>query len=158
MNIQFEKATADDAKKLLDVQIRAFHHDEVMYPDEPLAVGGPPDYDSLDVMLDDIEKQLCYKMVLDGVIIGGITIFNRGGGHYHLHIIHIDPLYHNKGIGSQAMRFIEANHPASKWTLDTPWYATRNQHFYEKLGYIKVGETTESDGFILFSYEKVMMR
>nr|MCU0481776.1 hypothetical protein [Anaerolineae bacterium] len=61
MNIQFEKATADDAQALVDVQIRAFHHDAVMYPDEPLAVGGPPDYDSVAVMLDDIEKQICYK-------------------------------------------------------------------------------------------------
>nr|MCU0480744.1 GNAT family N-acetyltransferase [Anaerolineae bacterium] len=69
---------------------------------------------------------------------------------------HIDPPYHGKGIGTLAMQFIETMHPATKWSLDTPIYATRNQHFYEKLGYIKVGETIEAGGLVLFSYEKVI--
>lgn len=154
MKIQFEKATPDDAQTLMDIQIRTFHHDNTLYPDEPMAVGGPPDYDSLAVMLDDIEKHICYKIVLDSIIIGGITIFYRGEGHYHLHIIHIDPSYQGKGIGSQAMKFIELAHPATKWTLDTPAYAIRNHHFYQKLGYIKVGQQTEDNGFVLWNYEK----
>jgi hypothetical protein len=51
------------------------------------------------------------------------------------------------------MEFIEQTYPAAKWTLDTPLYAVRNQHFYEKLGYVKVAEN-DYDGFILIAYEK----
>jgi hypothetical protein len=44
---------------------------------------------------------------------------------------------------------------AEKWTLETPYLSFRNHHFYEKLGYKKVGETQpEPDGFHLFLYEK----
>ena len=154
MTVSIEKATPEDAQTLMDIQIRAFHHDKTLYPDEPMALGGPPGYDSLDVVLDNIQNHICYKILLDAKIVGGIVIWNRGNGHYHLDIIHIDPPYHGQGIGSQAMKFIESAHPASKWTLDTPAYATRNHHFYQKLGYIKVGEQTEDDGFVLWNYEK----
>jgi len=152
MNLAFEPATPADAQTLIDIQIRAFHEDAKIYPN--VEIGGPPHYDSVEVMLNDIEKHHCHKIVLDGTIIGGLIIMNRGEGHYHLHIIHIHPNYHNRGIGSQAMTFMEATYPATLWSLDTPAYATRNHHFYHKLGYIKIGEVTEPDGFLLFSYKK----
>lgn len=154
MEIRFEKALADDAKKLVEIQIRAFHSDVLLYPD--VAEGGPPDYDSVEVMLDDIEKGYCHKILADGAIVGGIVVFPREEGHFHLHIIQIEPAFHGKGIGKKAMAFIEATYPAKKWTLDTPAYAIRNQHFYETLGYVKVGEATEPDGLLLYSYEKIM--
>ncbi len=37
--------------------------------------------------------------------------------------------------------------------LDTPSYAVRNHHFYEKLGYVKVGEDAR-DGSSLIAYQK----
>jgi RimJ/RimL family protein N-acetyltransferase len=52
------------------------------------------------------------------------------------------------------MQAIERAHPAAmRWTLDTPAYAHRNHHFYEKLGFQKAGEH-DVDGFLLFAYEK----
>lgn len=154
MDIRFEKAEAADAETLVDIQIRAFHSDVALYPD--VEEGGPPEYDSVDVMLDDIAKGYCHKILADGKIIGGIVVFPREDGHFHLHIIQIDPAFHGKGIGKKAMAFIEAAYPATKWTLDTPAYATRNQHFYGNLGYVKVGEALEPDGLLLYSYEKIM--
>jgi len=43
-----------------------------------------------------------------------------------------------------------------KWSLDTPYLSYRNHHFYEKMGYKKVGETQLEKGskFRLFEYEK----
>ena len=152
MEILFEKASAVDAEKMLEVQIRAFHDDARLYPE--VGLGGPPDYDSLETMLKEIETSLCHKILVDGEIAGGIIAWDEGEGIYHLHILVIDPDYHNLGIGTKAMQFFEASYPAKKWTLDTPSYAIRNQHFYEKLGYIKVGEVAESEEITLFSYEK----
>jgi GNAT superfamily N-acetyltransferase len=92
--------------------------------------------------------------VSEGQIIGGIVVFDYGEGHYHLDLIFIDPDYHNRGIGTQAMHFIQRTYPtAKKWSLDTPLYAVRNHHFYEKFGYVRVKEETVN-GFSLVCYEK----
>ena len=70
-----------------------------------------------------------------------------------LDVIYVTPEQHGRGIGTRAMRFVEGAHRATRWTLDTPSWAVRNQHFYEKLGYAKVGETVYPD-ITLFAYEK----
>jgi ribosomal protein S18 acetylase RimI-like enzyme len=91
--------------------------------------------------------------VYAGQIIGGMVVVDRGHGHFHLGLIFIDPAYHNRGIGTRAMQFIEETYPATQWSLDTPDWAVRNQHFYEKFGYVKVKEE-EHPGITLIVYEK----
>lgn len=146
-------ATLADAPVLLDIQIRAFHDDSRLYPQIPLS--GPPGYNSLKVMQQDLQQALYYAIKRDGQIVGGAGIFERGNGHFHLHTLYIDPRYHNLGIGTRAMQQIETLHLAVKWTLDTPTYALRNQHFYEKLGYVPTGERAiADDSIILIAYEK----
>jgi hypothetical protein len=56
---------------------------------------------------------------------------------------------------SQQVAFIERTFPATVWTLGTPTFATRNQHFYERLGFVKAGETVFPD-ITLIQYEKRM--
>ena len=151
MNIDFARATPADAEDLVKVQIGAFHDDARLYPG--VEIGGPPGYDSVEAMLATIAGDECYKVSLDGEIIGAITVIDQGGGHFHLAVLAIDPAHHNKGIGTQAMGFIERTYPATVWTLDTPLFATRNQHFYERLGFVRVGETVFPD-ITLIQYEK----
>jgi GNAT superfamily N-acetyltransferase len=153
MTTTFTRATPADAEALLQAQIRAFHSDADNYPGVEL--GGPPGYDSLDKVLEAIGNDEYFTIRYDDRIVGGIVLFKRGEGHYHLDILFVDPDYHNLGIGSQAMQFLGRTYPdATKWTLDTPLYATRNHHFYEKFGFVKVGQKTEDDGFVLIEYEK----
>jgi GNAT superfamily N-acetyltransferase len=151
MNITFERATPDDAAQLVAVQIAAFHHDTVLYgvPED-----GPPGYNSIDSALEKIARDDYYKIVYEGNIIGGIVVFVQGDGHYHLDLLYLHPDYHNKGIGTQALHFLEATYPATKWTLDTPLYALRNQHFYEKFGYKEVGRVQYD--IVVIAYEKLM--
>jgi GNAT superfamily N-acetyltransferase len=151
MDITFEVPTVADAKDLVAVQVRAFHDDARLYPG--VEIGGPPGYDSLESMIEDIQKYLCHKIVHQGKVIGGIVVFDWGDGHYHLDRLFVEPSYHNKGVGTQSMQFLEATYSARLWTLDTPVYATRNQHFYEKMGYVKTG-TKDSDDVPLVSYKK----
>jgi GNAT superfamily N-acetyltransferase len=150
--ITFEPATTDDAPALVDAQVRAFHSDAVTYPG--VGEDGPPGYDSEVETLRKIAKHTVYKIVADDVIVGDIVLYESEPGHNHLDILAIVPEHHNHGIGSRALAFIEERHPADVWSLDTPGYATRNQYFYEKHGYIKVGEQTFDGGFTLFNYEK----
>jgi GNAT superfamily N-acetyltransferase len=151
MTMTFQPATADDVETLVKVQILAFHDDARMYPG--VEIGGPPGYDSVDATLKKILEDDFYTIRVDGDIVGGLAVFDMGQGHYHLDVIFVDPAYHNRGIGTQAMQFIERTYPAKLWTLNTPGYATRNQHFYEKFGYVKVAEYPFED-FILLDYEK----
>ena len=151
MNIAFERATAADVEALVKAQISAFEYDAVIYPG--VEIGGPPGYDSVEDALKRIRDDEFYKILVNGQIVGGIILFEREPGYFHLDVLNIVPEYQNYGIGTQAMKFIEQKYPATKWTLDTPAYAIRNHHFYEKFGYVKVGEANY-DGFILLAYEK----
>jgi GNAT superfamily N-acetyltransferase len=151
MQLRFEQATAADAEELVQLQIAAFHHDSVLYPE--IAPGGPPGYDSVEHMRTQIARHPCYRIVYGEQTIGLMVIFDQGEGHLHLDVIAIDPRYHNWGFGTLAMKFLEQAHLATCYTLDTPTWALRNQHFYEKLGYVKIGEVAYPD-ISLFSYKK----
>jgi GNAT superfamily N-acetyltransferase len=151
VNVSFEPAAVADAEALVAVQVAAFHSNGLAYPAD--WTGGPPGYDSVEDAVGKMTRDAYYKIVSDGRIIGGIVVFDRGQGHFHLDVIYVDPGRHGHGIGTQAMRFIERAHRASTWTLETPSWHVRNQRFYEKLGYVKVGETVYPD-ITLFAYEK----
>ncbi len=152
MRLEFRRAVRADAPALVKLQVAAFHHDSVLYPG--VEIGGPPGYDSVEVMQGKIARDDTFSFWLEGQLVGGMVIYDQGNGHYHLDVIFIHPDYHNQGIGSQAIRFLDATYPAARlWTLNTPAWAIRNHHFYEKLGYVKVAES-EWEGFPLFDYER----
>jgi GNAT superfamily N-acetyltransferase len=151
--IAFKRARSADAAQLTAVQKRCFDDDSQRYLGTD--TGGPPGYDSVKWQQNIMKKSLYYKIVWDGQIIGGLIIFSKGSGHYELGRIYLDPDYQNQGIGTQAMAFIEQAFPdAQRWTLDTPLWATRNHHFYQKLGYVRVGELNMGGGELSILYEK----
>jgi GNAT superfamily N-acetyltransferase len=148
-----ERATPGDAEALVAVQVAAFHDDARLHPEVPL--GGPPGYDSVDRMLAEIESTHCFKILDGNRVIGGIIVIDEGAGRFHLEVLVVDPDWHNRGVGTEAMSFIEEAFPAEIWTLDTPTYATRNQYFYERLGYVNTGQSgTEGHEVTLIRYEK----
>jgi GNAT superfamily N-acetyltransferase len=150
--VMLVKATKADAKELLEAKVDAFSWDVITYG------FGPPEYDSLESQLRifDKEKVRYFKILDDTKLVGGICVLVLDDNHYHLGGLYIATEFQNKGIGSQAIEFLFHEFPdAGKWTLDTPYLSFRNHHFYEKLGFKKVGETLpETDGFYLFQYEK----
>jgi GNAT superfamily N-acetyltransferase len=147
----FELATPADATDLTAVCTRSFNDAHRSQFGED---GGPPGYNDIAWHEKAIQGGHYYKMVEEGQIIGGMIVRPRKEYVYHLSPLYIDPAYHNRGIGKQAMYFLETAYPdAVKWTLDTPEWATRNIYFYEKLGYQRV---RLEHGFVAF--EKVMPR
>ncbi len=53
--------------------------------------------------------------------------------------------------------YIEQDNPdAESWELVTPFDRYRNHHFYQKMGYKKIGEYIHSDKLILFNFKKIM--
>lgn len=153
MDIVFERAMIGDADLLVQVQIASFHHDSVLYPG--VEIGGPPGYDSVDAFRAKITRDECYKIQHDGRIVGGLVIYARDAVHHHLDVIFIDSEFQGRGIGTQALRFMEASYPGVQvWTLDTPAWAVRNQHFYEKNGYVREYTFEDDDGTPLIAYKK----
>jgi GNAT superfamily N-acetyltransferase len=81
---------------------------------------------------------------------------------YVLCAMFIAPEFQNQGIGTQAMGLLEEVRPAAqKWSLSTVYSSYRSHRFYERLGYVKIGETKPGDHleisderFHLFLYEK----
>jgi len=62
--------------------------------------------------------------------------------HYEVGRIWIDPDSQNLGIGQESMAKMFKHHPEVKrWIVGTPDWALRNQHFYEKVGFRRVGKT-----------------
>lgn len=77
-----------------------------------------------------IDEGEAYRIVLDGAIVGGAVI-KIEGDHGELELLFVSPHAHSKGIGQAAWRAIERLHPEVRvWGLVTPYFETRNIHFY----------------------------
>ena len=151
--IRFVKARTRDAEALTEVQTRTFDDDSQRFAGRP---GGPPGYDSVDWTLWAIKTGIYFKILVGDQIIGGVILFNMHKDHFNLGRIFVESDWQNQGIGSQAVRFVEkAFRHVKRWSLDTPEWAVRNHHFYEKLGYVKVGDEVPTGLPIrLYLYEK----
>jgi len=150
-------ATPDDAGQLTVVQGRAFLDDRKWMPknilssilamDDPQP--GSPGCTSVEWNRRAIENERVtyYKILLGDRIVGGLILFDNGGGEWELGRIYIDPDYQNRAIGQHALLKMYQFHPdVKRWRLGTPEWATRNQHFYQKMGFHDLGGNCAGSG------------
>ena len=143
---RFLKARAADADALAQASKAAFDGDVRYGAPGP---GGPPGYDSAGWQKRMMQQADYYKIVLEGLIVGGIIVFRKQVREYELGRIFIVPAYQNLGIGTQAFDFLWETYPlAKRWTLGTPAWNQRTRHFYKKVGFREIGR--DSYGGILF--------
>ncbi|GKX68781.1 GNAT family N-acetyltransferase [Inconstantimicrobium mannanitabidum] len=154
MNIEFRKSEISDAEEIILVKANAFKEEVKMYGH------GPNEKDSVEkerAFIRNIDgNNFSYILLDDGKIIGGIGGVDKGNGNFYLGCIYVALEYQSKGVGSMIMKFLDDKFPnAITWTLETPYLSYRNHHFYEKHGFVKVGQTKpRDDGFFLFLYER----
>lgn len=149
MDIEFELADVQDAEKLMEIKKLAFYDDVKRYGECPSFIT------DVKVMVEKIKTAIYYKILAGGEIIGGMEIYKREESHYHLYMLCVHPDYHDKGIGTRALRFMFDQHPdALLWTLVTPKDNARNCHLYEKMGFINANERKMSDALTLIRYER----
>ncbi|MDP3487143.1 MAG: GNAT family N-acetyltransferase [Bacillota bacterium] len=159
--ISFAKATTADAPALRDVAIRSFDDDARRF--FGLEAGGPPRYNELEYHVKLAESRAYskphtyYKVLWGQVIVGGIVVFPTDSETCHLGLMFIAPEYQDRGIGAQCFTFLDQQYATIKrWTLSTPSCCTRNHYFYEKHGYVKIGEgEIDPEGFIDWKYERL---
>jgi GNAT superfamily N-acetyltransferase len=156
--VRIQRATPEDAEALTRVQFEAFAKADALYSNIP-NYEPPPNYDSAVSQRMAIVRQLYFKIVRDGEIVGGFILNRESEYHISIARIFIKPSLQNEGLGTQAVRFMEMLFPrCRRWTVLTPFLSFRNHHFYEKLGYVKIGETEPylPNGYVLFLYEKLV--
>jgi GNAT superfamily N-acetyltransferase len=83
---------------------------------------------------ETIEKSIdggeAYRIIHDGKKVGGVVI-NVDGDKGDLDLLFVSPKAHSKGIGYAAWCAVEKLHPEVKvWQTHTPYFETRNIHFY----------------------------
>ena len=155
--IRFVEATKTDIPAMTEVMKRTFDDDSQRFRGEP--EGGPDGYDDGRFFQQWMSTGQCWKIMLGEKLIGVFLIFKDypQKGSNVLGTIFLDPKFQNLGIGTYVMGYVHRTFPAKRWVLDTPEWQTRNHHFYEKLGYRKVGEQEEPHaGFTLRIYQKDM--
>ena len=145
-------ATPEQIKRLTEISKAAFDSDASIGAP---GVSGPPGYDSERWHAQMLQKRAIHAITVEGCLIGGLLVFRdpRFPGVMELGRIFIDPLFHRKGRGTEAIRKMELLFKDAKcWKLDTPIWNTRTKPFYEKLGY---AVTRRSREFLFF--QKNMM-
>ncbi|MFW9769518.1 MAG: GNAT family N-acetyltransferase [Candidatus Thorarchaeota archaeon] len=151
-----ELAEPDDAETLADISKRSFDSDVDVGAPGP---GGPDGYDSPEHQRQMIENRSgdYLKILYDGKIVGGTTVWRVSDTHYEIFNVFIDPDYHRKGIGRESFRLIMEKYPqAKRWTLDTPDWNTRTKAYYENLGFRQYGIFRWVPTFDLRAYELVL--
>ncbi|MHA2224509.1 MAG: GNAT family N-acetyltransferase [Candidatus Hodarchaeales archaeon] len=157
MDLIYEVATEEDIPILTDLMTRTFDDDTQKHLGEPK--GGPPGYDTgefFEKWMIGQEASTGYKIILDDKIIGVFIVFIYDHGNNCLGTLFIDPEYQDQGIGTKTWKFIEKSYPETKsWILDTPGWAKRNHHFYEKkCGFKKIEERPEEGVGTLYIFQK----
>jgi GNAT superfamily N-acetyltransferase len=136
--IEIKKARPQDAKALAKASWRAFDYDVHYGAPGP---GGPPGYKSDQWQSKMMRIGDYYKILADDQIIGGFIIFRKKPREYELGRIFIEPDFQNQGVGTQTLEFIWEEYPlAKRWTLGTPAWNQRTRHFYQKVGFVEIGE------------------
>ncbi|MDS0528494.1 GNAT family N-acetyltransferase [Clostridium sp. SHJSY1] len=153
MKIKFEKAVIEDAEEIIKVRNKSFYKDYVKY-------GGCPGYnntkESMVNIISNTKDRWVFKIISNNEVIGNISVKDNHDSTYYLSCLCVIPEYENKGIGQDAIRFIEDKFPnATIWTLETPADKERNHYFYKKLGYRIVKEYLDGTVKVVLFEKKV---
>ena len=153
MNVTLEHVRPEDVDALVAIQKAAFAPLYERYQDEasPYLRGAQEMRNWL------MHRQVrCWKILEDGALCGGVTVFLRPGGEYYLARLFVHPDHQGHGVAAEALRLCEQKYPeARRWTLDFPVDQPANRRCYEKAGYRDTGVRMEkNERLTLAMYEK----
>ena len=145
MRLELLQASTADALTITGISRRAFQSDVEVGGDKK---AGPPGYMSVPYYTKMARSNHLFKLVDNGLIIGGAVLF-LDNEKLNIGRIFIGPENFRKGYGVFLMQEVEALYPAVKeFTLDTPIWNIRTNNFYLKLGYKEIKRDKE---FVFYS-------
>ena len=132
----------EDAGLLVDIYNESFYSDYQRF-------GACPGYGkTVEMMEESIRSSVKHIILCDKKPVGCISCRQNRPQEYEIGCLCVIPEYQGKGIGTQAVRFVQHDHDDWKrLTLVTHLYKPENIRFYtERCGFQIVG--TEKDGNI----------
>lgn len=154
MEVTLEKANEFDAQSLFDIQVNAFLPLLEVYED----YNTNPANETIERMITRINNTSggVYKIKSDTILVGAISIWWKEETEFWISPMFIQPKYQGQGIAQKAISQIEGLFPqAVSWELATIAEEKRNCYLYEKMGFIKTGETKKiNDSTTLIYYKK----
>lgn len=140
MTIEYRQAAPEDAELLIRIYNASFYSDYLKY-------GECPGYGKTkEIMEESIAKYPKFMILCDNKPVGCISCIALEGKAYEIGCLCIVPEFQGKGLGTQAIQFIQTFYKDWKrFTLVTPIDKSENIKFYtEKCGFRMV--STERDG------------
>ena len=131
MRIDFRQAAIDDAGLLVDIYNAAFYSDYKRF-------GTCPGYGkTIEMMEESIRLYPKHIILCDNKPVGCISCHPSRPQEYEIGCLCIIPEYQGKGIGTQAVKFVQNYYEDwKKFTLVTPVDKSENVRFYtEKCGF-----------------------
>ncbi|MEK4403777.1 GNAT family N-acetyltransferase [Sporosarcina sp. FSL K6-6792] len=154
MEVTLEKANEFDAQSLFDIQVNAFLPLLEVYKD----YNTNPANETIERMITRINNTSggVYKIKSDTILVGAISVSWKEKTEFWISPMFIQPTYQGLGIAQKAITQIEELFPqAVSWELATIAEEKRNCYLYEKMGFIKTGETKKiNDSTTLIYYKK----
>ena len=132
-NITLTRLTDDDREQFILDNQRAFKYgamEEFGVRDDHFEEDG--EIISRGTIENSIDSGAAYRIREDGRIVGGLVLrINEETQHNQLELLFVIPEAHSKGIGYAAWQEVERLYPETKvWETCTPYFETRNIHFY----------------------------
>jgi GNAT superfamily N-acetyltransferase len=151
MTLEIEPLTIQDLQIAKQTLYLAFTGISEHYLGHPNAV--PPWLGNDEKILQWIAKKGFFKASIEDRLVAGFQIDVQDPDNSWLNIIWVSPEEQGKGIGQEIWNYLESTYDeTSIWYLETPEFAISNQHFYEKLGFVKqmIQETDLGTNLILY--------
>lgn len=124
--------------RLTPIMVAAFDDDSQRF--RGIERGGPPGYDDGSFLrrwgLQSPTQS--YAIWQKDSLIGAYIVWWRAE-ESRLGAVFLHPAVQGQGIGQRLWRHIEQTYPAKSWVLDTPTWAVRCHHFYERCGFTRAG-------------------
>ena len=132
-NITLTRLTNNDREQFILDNQRAFKYgamEEFGERDNHLEEDG--EIISRKTIENSIDGGVAYRIREDGRIVGGLVLnINEETKHNHLDLLFVTPAAHSKGVGTAAWKEVERLYPETEvWETCTPYFETRNVHFY----------------------------
>lgn len=143
------RAKPEDLEQILSVQHLAYQSQARLNNDFSI----PALVETLEEIKRDFPLYVVLKAVDEGRIVGSV----RGridGGTCLVGRLFVHPDYQGKGLGIRLLTEIEAACPISRYELFTSDKSVNNIRLYERLGYVRFGESDVPAGYKFIFMEK----
>ncbi|MBD7963935.1 GNAT family N-acetyltransferase [Fictibacillus norfolkensis] len=147
-----EKASVNDAVHLTAIMKKTFDYEAEKWISNRDIIDyniQPPGYTSVEMTKYMIRELEYFKVMYDGLLVGGIIATISGKSYGRIDRIFINPEHQGNGIGSAVINLIEKEFPFVRaWDLETSSRQLNNHHFYKKMGYVVTFEGEEEYCFV----------